>query len=169
MGENVEVSRLATGLLVGLAAFAAVGAAWSAARGPYVRANARLLVLARPYPGARLTRVEIDPYSDPYHEFGPPLGYTTVAYYALSKPANAAAVASFYSRELPGWTENTFTVGCQPIGPPPGAPTVTTSGSCAAQTVVSFGKGEAGIELQGLGSGAHFDLAIDSKYFENLH
>ena len=155
-------------LAVIVAALAAVGAA-AAAKGPYLKANAQLLVLARPYPGAGLLRVESDPYRAPDSDYGPVIGYTTVAYYVLPRPVANQSVASFYARELRGWHERITTVPCQVVAPPPGAPVNPSPGPCPAVTSVSFTKGNALIQVQGLDSGAHYGVAIDSDYGENAH
>ncbi len=150
-----------------MVAVLATGAA--AAENPYVQANARLLSLVKPYPGARLIRVDSDPYSAPDSDHGPIIGYTTVAYYALPKPVANHAIASFYTRELRGWHETITTIPCRVVAPPPGAPATTNPGTCTGVTSVSFTKGNALIQIQGLYSDAHYNLTIDSEYSKNPH
>jgi hypothetical protein len=162
------VAGVAIAPIVVLVALLGTGGA-AAAKGPYVKANAQLLSLAKAYPGARLVRVESDPYRAPDSDYGPIIGYTTVAYYTLAKPVANHFVASFYARELRGWHENMTTIPCQVVAPPPGAPAGTTSGSCTGVTSVSFTKGSALIQIQGLDSGAHYVVAIDSEYGRNTH
>jgi hypothetical protein len=154
-------------LVVSISLFA-TGCA-DAARGPYVKANAQLLQLAEPYPGAKLVRLESDPYRAPDSDYGPIIGYTTVAYYALAKSVGNQFIASFYSRELRGWHKNFVTTPCRVVAPPPGAPTGTSSGPCTGVTNVSFTRGDALIQIQGLDSGTHYDVAIDSQYAKNPH
>ena len=91
------------------------------AAAPYVEANAHLLALAPPYPGAKLLRLESDPYRAPDEELGPTIGYTTLATYALARPVAGRTVAAFYARELRGWRERVTTIPCRPVAPPPGA------------------------------------------------
>jgi hypothetical protein len=164
----VVAARITLAPLIALAVLLAPGAA-AAAKGPQVKANARLLSLAGPYPGAKLVRVESDPYRAPDNDDGPIVGYTTVAYYALAKPVARHLVASFYKRELRGWRENVTTTPCEVVSPPPGTPTGTTTGHCPGVTSVSFTMGDALIQIQGLDSGAHYGLAIDSEYGRNAH
>ena len=162
------MARVSVASFVVIVAVLAAGGA-AAAKSPYVEANGRLLSLAKPYPGASLIRVESDPYIAPDNDYGPIIGYTTVAYYALPKPVANHSVASFYARELRGWHENITTIPCRVVAPPPGAPAITSPGSCAGVTSVSFTKGNAFIQIQGLDSGAHYGLAVDSEYGKNPH
>ncbi len=136
---------------------------------PYVKANKRLLALAQPYPGAKLLRVESDPYKAPDDDYGPTIGYTTLAYYLLATPVGSSVVAAFYGRELRGWQENIASIPCQLVTPPPGAPGGKGPGPCPGDTNVSFTKGTALIQLQGLDSGARYIVAFDSDYSQNPH
>jgi hypothetical protein len=139
------------------------------AASPYITANQRLLALAQPYPGAKVLRIESDPYGAPDSDFGPTIGYTTLAYYVLAKPVGARVVAAFYGHELQGWQQSIETIPCHFVAPPPGAPGVTGRGPCPAATNVSFTNGSALIQLQGLGSGTHYIVAIDSDHAQNTH
>jgi hypothetical protein len=139
-----------------------------------VTANAKLLRLAKPYPGAKLVRVEVSPYGAPDSDYGPIVGYTTVAYYSLAtRPVRNGSIVAFYARELRGWDEKVDTVPCRPVAPPPGAPSGPRS--CGSVTTVSFTKGAALIQIQGMArdrslpASTHYAIAIDSRYGKNAH
>src|SRR5438874_6785031 len=111
----------------------------NAAEGPYIKANKQLLASAKPYPGAKVIRVESASYGRSDRELGPTIGYTTVAYYHLERRVAPLAVAAFYRGELPGWQERITRIPCRVVGTGSGQ-AASPSLSCPSALHVEFRK-----------------------------
>jgi hypothetical protein len=156
--------------LLGGSVFAIVAAGCGGpAESRYVAANMRILSQAKPYPGAKLNRVENAPYGAPDSEYGPTIGYTTVAYYTLTGPARVDAIVAFYVHELRGWRENATPIPCIRVGPPPGvsAPPGAPR-SCTGPLHVDFHRSKAHIAMdledRDLPRGAHEGYGVSIDY-----
>src|SRR5690242_6810039 len=154
--------------LVAAACLPLIPACGGAAKDPYVKANERLLALAKPYPGAKVIRLESAPYGPADRELGPTIGYTTVAYYHLDHRVAPLTVAAFYRRELPGWQQRITRTPCRVAGMGSRrAPSPATS--CPSAVHVEFRKGQARISLEldgltvpdGASARASYDVSVD--------
>src|SRR5207248_1209721 len=112
-------------------------------------ANMRLLTLAKPYPGSRLDRIESSGYRAPDSDYGPTIGYTTVAFYTLGGPVRIDAFVAHYVHELRGWRENATPIPCIAIVPPPGIGTGTVSAprTCVGPLHIDFHRQTAHISI----------------------
>jgi hypothetical protein len=141
--------------ILALLALAITSACGSGAGGD-VRANERLLALARPYPGA----VEISRQSAPYYpksgDLVPPLGHTTVVSYRLPRHVPPQAVVAYYVRELTGWNHTTRLASCRRGA----TPSLT---ACAG--FVDFRRGRAVVELQLAGLAAAAGPASSARSY----
>jgi hypothetical protein len=163
----VTLVRLAISACVVSSCAAAVAGIAVAGTGKsqYLRANASLLALAKPYPDVTLTRVDHAPYRATGSDYGPVIGYTTSAYYTLKGATETQLVIAFYRRELAGWSINTTKIPCIVSAAPPGALTTGGKVSCPPSNHVDFRKGTAHIALElGGVSTTNYLVEIDYDY-----